>query len=226
MKNPKPDLVIVAHPDDETLFFAGLIQHYSQRPWQVICVTDGNADGFGKKRKRQFFSACKALGVTEPIWLGHKDLFHQRIEVNRLMEQLNSLPKPRRVFTHNILGEYGHPHHQDVCMAVHEVFFESNTVFSTAYNTYPDLVVKLSHSEYALKFHILAKIYSSETSRFINFLPTTWSEGFVKASAKEVCAIYKFLISGKRPPLKDLEVFKWYWPFLRVQTLDKAQRPF
>ena len=43
-------LLVVAHPDDETIFFAGVIQSKRDLPWHLVCLTDGNADGRGKER--------------------------------------------------------------------------------------------------------------------------------------------------------------------------------
>lgn len=226
MRNKSYDLIVVAHPDDETLFFGGLLQHQRQRPWEVICVTDGNADGLGAKRKRQFVKACKTLGVQQCHWWGFPDKYKRRLDIDLLTDRLQALPRPRRIFTHNILGEYGHPHHQDVSMATHLAFFSSRTVYSTAYNAYPSMTVKMTPKEYRVKTDILSKIYGSETTRFSHLLPATWNEGFITTSLSEVESLYRFLSSGKKPRVQDIVIFKWYWPYLRNTQHGNIARPF
>lgn len=226
MKSKKSDFVIVAHPDDETLFFGGLIQQSRKNPWEVICVTDGNADGFGAKRKRQFQKACRALGVSKSHWLGFPDVYENRLNVSELTLRLQPYANASRIFTHNILGEYGHPHHQDVSAAVHMAFSKTHQVFSTAYNAYPDKIIKLKTKEYDTKTQILTQIYSSETRRFTHLLPATWAEGFVRVSIEEVEKLYGFMVTGRVPSQKELKVFRWYRPYLADGELRMAPRPF
>ena len=109
----KHNLLVVAHPDDETIFFGGLVQVYRRRPWKVICVTDGNADGEGEKRKKDFFSACTQLIAKSFEMWDFPDRFGQRLDIDRLAQRLKT-ENAAEVFTHGALGEYGHPHHQDV----------------------------------------------------------------------------------------------------------------
>ncbi|MBK7843889.1 MAG: PIG-L family deacetylase [Bdellovibrionales bacterium] len=227
MKRKKSDLIITAHPDDETLFFSGLIQSRPrQRPWEVICVTDGNADGMGRRRHRQFLRACKELGVANAHWWKYPDLYEKRLDVVSLIQKLKQVLTPHRVFTHNILGEYGHPHHQDVSLAVHRAFFSKVPVFSSAYNAFPSLRIHLTEESYQKKARILSTIYASETRRFAHLLPATSSEGFVQVDLKEVEALYSFFCFGKKPNLSDLNVFRWYWSYMKDGSLGQMQRPF
>jgi len=222
MAKPNYGLLCVAHPDDETIFFGGLLLKRRTRPWKVICVTDGNADGQGRKRYGQFRRACAKLGVEDFEWWGFPDRYEQRLPVDTLALALASLETPTEVFTHGILGEYGHPHHQDVSVAVHRAFAQHPRVYSTAYNAYPELRISLSEREYALKTQILTRIYGSETSRFLNFLPATFQEGFLRVAPEEVEAIYAFW-QGK--PLRGLKTYAWLRAFLK-QLPKHNTRPF
>ncbi|MEK7355673.1 MAG: PIG-L family deacetylase, partial [Bdellovibrionota bacterium] len=124
----------MAQPDDETLFFGGLLQRRRTRRWTVVCVTDANADGQGKKRRKQFEKACRLLGVKKPLWWSFPDRYAERLPVVELIAKLRALPKPHTIYTHGIIGEYGHPHHQDVSYAVHLAFAEHPRVYASAYN--------------------------------------------------------------------------------------------
>lgn len=112
MKRPsvkKYNLVVVAHPDDETIFFGGLLQAYRRRPWKVICATDGNADGMGVQRRQDFQRACDALKVQNCEMWDFPDRFENRLDIDRLAERLKQ-ETASEIFTHGVLGEYGHPH--------------------------------------------------------------------------------------------------------------------
>jgi len=52
-------LLVVAHPDDETIFFGGTMYSLKKRGWKVIVVTDGNADGMGSTRRNQLLARAK-----------------------------------------------------------------------------------------------------------------------------------------------------------------------
>ena len=59
-------LVVTAHPDDETIFFGGLLQKKRNKlPWHVVCAT---SDG-DPARKKQFTKACALLGVEQRLRL-------------------------------------------------------------------------------------------------------------------------------------------------------------
>lgn len=222
----KYNLLVVAHPDDETIFFSALLLNHRKNPWHVVCVTDANADGQGTKRKQQFMKACKLLKVQKWSWWSFPDVFSQRLDVDKLASKLKTLPTPLEVFTHGIVGEYGHPHHQDVSFAVHNVFAKTHIVFSSAYNAYPDFTVQLKPSQFELKTKILSKIYSSETSRFMHVLPATAAEGFVQVDPKEVNALYKFLRDGKEPARSVLKTYAWYWPHIKARGDVTKNRMF
>ena len=218
------NLIVVAHPDDETIFFGGLIQRRRTRNWTVVCMTDANADGEGRKRKKQFETACAKLGVKDAQWWGYPDIYEKRLDVTAISERLLRLPTPHEIFTHGIIGEYGHPHHQDVSYSVHQAFAKHTRVYSCAYNAHPGLSVALTEKEFSKKADVLTHIYGSETSRFLNLLPATAFEGFLQLDSKEVEAVYDFFARKKSLRTKDLVAYKWLADFLKTRRDQK--RPF
>lgn len=214
------NLVCVAHPDDESIFFAGLL--LSRRPpplpWIVVCVTsDGNAD-----RQRQFNEACRVLGVSENQWWGYPDRYEKRLPIDEITERLKTLATPNEIYTHGILGEYGHPHHQDVSYAVHAAFRGHPSLYSVAYNTFPEVEVRLTPEDFAAKTRILTEIYGSETSRFLNVLPSTFVEGFMRMEPTEVEAIYDYLARGKPLKTDALKASLWLKDYLpRLKGLPR-----
>ena len=182
----KKTLIVTAHPDDESIFFCGLIQSRNSDDFRVVCVTDGNADGHGKIRSKQFTAAMKALDVDDFKMLSYPDIYEQRLNHKELCEDLCQFTDIKEIYTHGILGEYGHPHHQDVSYAVHRCFDKKLPIWSVAYNCYPDKEFKLTDTQYHLKTQILSNIYLAETRRFVNFIQSYWYEGFAKVDFEEV----------------------------------------
>src|SRR5690606_31192293 len=106
-KQKKVSLVVVAHPDDETLFFGGLILSSPKKYWHIVCATDANADGLGATRHRQFEAACKKLGVKSWTFFNLPDVFSKRLEIGVIQKKLAELSerfKITEVFTHGPTG--------------------------------------------------------------------------------------------------------------------------
>jgi LmbE family N-acetylglucosaminyl deacetylase len=226
LKQNSYDLVVVAHPDDETIFFSGLILKSQKKPWFVICVTDGGADGAALRRRTEFKKALTALKCQGEQW-EFKDIFENRLPVEDLVQKLKSLPTPSRVFTHGILGDYGHPHHQDVSYATHLAFAQTKTpVFSIATNCQPDLVIQLPESHYKTKTRIFSKIYFSETERFVQILPAHSTEAFAKLRLKEVESLYQYFANSQELRTQDLYHYRWLLPYFPALRSALARRPF
>lgn len=180
-------LVVTAHPDDETLFFSSVLDQDTK----VICVTDGNADGRGNERKIEFSQALASYDVQDFEMWDFQDIYEQRLGIKELVFRLQKY-SASQIYTHSPIGEYGHPHHQDVCRAVYEVFDEKD-IWVPSFNAYPSLNNELSPSAYAKKMDLLTNIYNKETSRFINLISVTSTESFLQMAQEEVVSIYNYL---------------------------------
>ena len=225
MSISKKRLLVVAHPDDESLFFMGALMDRSLGPWHVACVTDGNADGDGLRRRKQFEKACDMLKVEKSHWLGLPDIYEKRLDPATLQAKLSELDPPSEVYTHGPIGEYMHPHHQDVCFIVTNFYHQKIQVYLAAYNTFPERTFPLTAAQFELRTKILADIYGTETMRFINMLPARHEDGFIKADQDEVNAIYKYLTQPdfKLPATKNYE---WLRNYLEHRKNNPTERPF
>ncbi len=223
------NLVVVAHPDDETIFFGATILSRPKENWTVICVTDGNADGDHRRRKKQLARACKSLGVKSFKMYDFPDKFGSRLDVDGLVERLSNEQKLfgdfDSIYTHGALGEYGHRHHQDVCYACYQVFSEKK-IHTVSYNSLPEKSVVASKKIFAKKAEILTEIYGSETQRFLLLLPVTWSEGTQRISKSEVNKIYLHLCGKRRMTARGLKVYRWFWPQLKEMFRYNPKRSF
>lgn len=214
MKAKAYRLLVVAHPDDETIFFGGALLRKRSVPWKVVCVTDGNADGRGLERAEEFRRATKILGVKEIEHWAYLDKFPDRLPVDEIAARLREFPQPKEIFTHGPLGEYGHPHHQDVCLAVHRAF-PRGTIYSPANNAAAEMVVKLSPSEFKRKTRAFLDVYQKETAGFLNILPNMNVEAFARFRNREVEALVSFLRREKELDVDALRQHEWMLPVIQ-----------
>lgn len=177
------NLLVVAHPDDETIFFSGLLSNLKDFPWTVVCVT---WDGV-PKRKTAFAKACAQLGAEEFFHWDFKDNIRIRLPVADIVKELKALPLPAAVYTHSIGGDYGHPHHQDVSKAVHEAFLGHDQVYSVAY-TAPEVKFHLTEEQANLRFNVLTKTYGLPMN-FLRAPPSARYDAFARL-AYDPSAIY------------------------------------
>ena len=58
-------LILTAHPDDESMFFAPTIRALINGGWDVrgLCLSNGNAEGLGRTREGELRDAWEVLGV-------------------------------------------------------------------------------------------------------------------------------------------------------------------
>lgn len=128
--NQIENLLFVAHPDDEVVFFGNHINNNSH----VIIITDGNSHGTGKHRQDVFKRAMSSIPVNAyELWtFPESAYFEQDLKkfwndtiLNTLQQKIENTIKylhPKRIFTHNKYGEYGHINHREIHIATLAAF--------------------------------------------------------------------------------------------------------
>ncbi|ANB50632.1 putative N-acetylglucosaminyl phosphatidylinositol deacetylase [Powai lake megavirus] len=121
-------LMIVAHPDDETIFGGRyLIENHG---WKVICVTNASSKSSNTlslkryDRRKDFIYIMNKLKCQYEIWDYEDNKFNANWNKNKLLTQLKNLfldKKYKIVLTHNLDGEYGHIQHKCISRLVHEI---------------------------------------------------------------------------------------------------------
>ena len=120
----KEKLVFVAHPDDESIFAAEILDQYTH----VILVTDANYDGIGKKRKVLFSKVMNFTNSSYEMWDFPENYYKSTVGwskdiQNKIIKRIEEIMKKfnkdiNHIYTHNELGEYGHIDHQNLNSAV------------------------------------------------------------------------------------------------------------
>jgi len=101
-------LMIVAHPDDETIF--GFTELSADNKWKVVCVAP---DG----RQEDFCKAMRFYGINNyEIWDFNSSLTADLLPV-LLDKKIQNLIEEKtwdKIVTHNPVGEYGHRQHKNI----------------------------------------------------------------------------------------------------------------
>lgn len=156
-------LVVVAPPDDEVVFFGGLIQRLvaDREAVTVLCATGRFGSAWSDRvRARELRSAARLLGVrASSLGLidGPGPLAQQLLRA-RLAAAVGGREFVS-VHTHGLLGEYGHRHHADVCVAVHDVLAQP---WSLAGPLAPERCLVLDDRERMRKRELVRRAYPSQ----------------------------------------------------------------
>lgn len=121
LKKNARGLVLVAHPDDETIWCGGLFLKYPDVKWTVLSLCRRS----DPDRRPKYFNVMKHYGAQALI----ADLKDEGV-----MTVKKSLPAIKKIiqnnlqnkkfdylFCHNLNGEYGHPRHVGAHLAVKEL---------------------------------------------------------------------------------------------------------
>ncbi len=115
-------LVVFAHPDDETMFFLPLIVAARRLGVKVrlLCLTNGDYDGLGKVRSKEFERVVASLNVEsadimdDPRVMDGPVMWNPKVVGSIVELYLKTHPQVGSIFTFDNYGVSGHPNHMSV----------------------------------------------------------------------------------------------------------------
>ena len=178
---PKSVAVIIAHPDDETLWAGGIILSHPSWLWFIVCLCRGR----DKERAPRFYKALKTLksdGIMGDLDDGPEQKPLDEKELERAILDLLPLKHFDLILSHNPSGEYTrHIRHEEVSKAViklwHDGKISTNELWTFAYEDgnkeyYPRPIENatiyrtLTKRIWLRKYSIITETYGFEESSF------------------------------------------------------------
>ncbi|CAB4279560.1 unnamed protein product [Prunus armeniaca] len=134
--NKRNVLLVIAHPDDESMFFTPTINYLTMRGHNIhiLCLSIGDADGKGITRKEELYQASAILKVPhqQVKVLDHPDLqdgfgkvWNHNILAMIIEEEINSYGIDL-IITFDNYGVSGHCNHRDVHYGVMKLLHASS----------------------------------------------------------------------------------------------------
>lgn len=150
-------ILLVAHPDDELLFFKDILEKYNN-VIKVICLTNAN----NKIRSNEFIHSLKQFNILNYEMWDYEDAHSSYVSI-RLREKIkNSIKGYGKIYTHSLSGETGHPQHIALYKTIHDEINNNQKVYVPNIDIYSNNIdidiksLKILYNEY--KYQTGAKL--------------------------------------------------------------------
>lgn len=177
----KKALIVVAHPDDETIWMGGTILSLKNIYWTIFSLCRGNDPDRAPKFKKvcQYYNAHSLMSDLEDE--GIMNVKKSLLEIKKRITANFTGEKFTYIFTHGYNGEYGHERHLGTHLAVKDLiknkiiicqklfFFsyqldqKNNIVNNTKLS---DFAIKLNSEKLITKKNIIEEIYGFNKNSF------------------------------------------------------------
>lgn len=167
------NLMIVAHPDDETIWGGA---HLLSGDYLVVCITCGN-----QKNRVVEFKKALAISNDQYVMLNYPDKVHGKRDdwknskkgIERDLKKIMQLKNWDIIVTHNQEGEYGHIHHKMTNKIVTSIYNKEEVKGSLYFfgkyynksniNLYKDNLVSINSEVSITKINQMIEVYKSQS---------------------------------------------------------------
>lgn len=182
------NLIIVAHPDDETIWGG---DHLLEEDYLVVCVTCGT----NKNRDKEIRNVLD-VSDDELIKLGYpdnpggvvSDWEEYKEDIIKDLTSIITMKEYDKIVTHNPQGEYGHIHHVMINHMVTEIvkdkYLANHLYYFAKYYTKDEIdlsnAAKFPIKNYNKKINEMVKLYKSQSFIQTSFAHVMGSEQWQK----------------------------------------------
>jgi LmbE family N-acetylglucosaminyl deacetylase len=175
LRKNKKAIVIVAHPDDETIWMGGCLLRYKNIDWSIFSLCRLSDDDRAPKFKQVCDYYEAQCVITDLDDEGELDMDTAVKEAERLIAEKVGDSSYDYIFTHGQNGEYGHIRHVTVNKAIKNLIskriISPSVVFYFSYkkdennehkvlaSEKANLLVELSDKEYREKKRIVSDMH-------------------------------------------------------------------
>ena len=140
-------ILLVAHPDDELLFFKDILEKYNN-VIKVICITNAS----NKIRSNEFIHSLKQFNIFNYEMWDYEDMHSSYVSI-RLRERIKeSIKGYTKIYTHSLSGETGHHQHIALYKTVHDEIINNQKLYVPNVDIYSNNIdiktLKILYNEY------------------------------------------------------------------------------
>ncbi|KAN0032697.1 hypothetical protein ACTFIV_006608 [Dictyostelium citrinum] len=217
-------LFVIAHPDDECMFFTPTIQHYSYIGSEIFvaCLSNGNAVGLGKIREKELVDSCIDMGIKQQnVFFDQSNSFEDGMNiiwdtdlVERTILSFIKQTSADIVISFDECGISGHPNHISISKGLEQLIKNQSLIKSLSSPSLSNRVTTNNKSDSNNNNEI--KAYKLETVNIIRKyigiadIPLTNLLSYDDNSTQTFISSQFFPPSSYSPMTKHKSQFVWF----------------